>query len=143
MRDNSSETQKYTNPGSLAMDNHGATTANVSVGSIEASFPLTREFHGTWKSIKIHNDPLKHAAPAVSTVCEIHLLFSVSPSFTYTRSISNNMNKRKLKGNGQEIDLDRVIHRSLKTKHFGQKIMNKNMVNLYIPVSQERHVRYQ
>jgi hypothetical protein len=126
MSDNSSRAQKHTNPSSLETDDHGYTTNNVSIGSIEASLPLTRYFQGTLKSIKIHNDPLKHAAPVVSAVCEIHLFFSVSPSFTHTRSISYNMNKRNTKGNGQEIDIDRVIHRSLKTKRFGKKIFKKN-----------------
>jgi hypothetical protein len=71
---------------------------------------------------------------------EIHPHVSVCTTIAHGRSISNNINKRNPKENGHEIDIDREPCRSLKMKQFHCK---KWMVQLYIPVSQQRHKQQQ
>ena len=64
--------------------------------------------------VRIHHDSFSTLCYLVSIMAwQIHVRFSVSLSFTHALSISYIIKKRFTKGNVRELDIDRVLCRSL------------------------------
>jgi hypothetical protein len=66
-------------------------------------------------------DILTHLLAQAKISSKMHLLFSVSATFTSTLSIRYNKKKRTAEGNGHESDIDRVTRKSLRNGDFAVK----------------------